>query len=94
MSRLWKKPPTNINPDPLNFEVKDGARAGYKYIDKIKKYRKTTGQETSALIYCNKCDSSNANSLIRWALWGVWLRWQGNQPRRMLAAKKSADERK
>ena len=28
--------PNNINPDPLNFEVKDGAREGYKYINKIK----------------------------------------------------------
>ena len=28
---------TNINPDPLNFEVKDTAGKGYKYIDKIKK---------------------------------------------------------
>ena len=27
--------PENINPDPLNFEVKDGAREGYRYIDKI-----------------------------------------------------------
>ena len=31
--------PENINPDPLNFEVKEGARDSYKYIDKIKKYR-------------------------------------------------------
>ncbi len=31
--------PNNVEPDPLNFEVKDGARDGYKYIDKIKKYR-------------------------------------------------------
>ena len=38
------EPSENINPDPLNFEVKDGAREGYKYIDKIKKYRKITGQ--------------------------------------------------
>ena len=29
--------PENINPDPLNFEVKDGARDGYSYMDKIKK---------------------------------------------------------
>ena len=29
--------PTGIDPDPLNFEVKGGAREGYKYIDKIKK---------------------------------------------------------
>ena len=28
--------PDNINPDPLNFEVTDGAREGYKYIEKIK----------------------------------------------------------
>ena len=41
--------PQNIDPDPLNFEVKDGAREGYKYIDKIKKYRKVTGQETALL---------------------------------------------
>ena len=25
--------PNDINPDPLEFEVKDGARDGYKYID-------------------------------------------------------------
>ena len=41
--------PNNINPDPLNFQVKDGAREGYKYIDKIKKYRKVTGQHTALL---------------------------------------------
>ena len=29
--------PKNIDPDPLNFEVKDGSSGGYKYIDKIKK---------------------------------------------------------
>ena len=33
------------NPDPLNFEG-----VGQKYIDKIKKYRKTTGQQTALLI--------------------------------------------
>jgi acetyl-CoA carboxylase carboxyl transferase subunit beta len=42
--------PNNINPDPLNFEVKDTAKPGYKYIDKIKKYRKITGQDTALLI--------------------------------------------
>ena len=26
----------NINPDPLDFEVKNAAREGYKYINKIK----------------------------------------------------------
>ena len=37
--------PENINPDPLQFEV----RERYKYIDKIKKYRKVTGQKTALL---------------------------------------------
>ena len=32
------------------FEVKDTAKPGYKYIDKIKKYRKITGQDTALLI--------------------------------------------
>ena len=35
--------PENIDPDPLNFKVSDK----YKYIDKIKKYRKITGQKTA-----------------------------------------------
>ena len=48
----------NINPDPLNFEVKDGAREGYKYMDKIKKYRKVTGQETALI-----CASGNISNL-------------------------------
>ena len=39
----------NINPDPLDFEVKESARDGYKYIDKIKKYRKVTGQQTALM---------------------------------------------
>ena len=50
--------PGNINPDPLNFEVKDGAREGYKYIDKIKKYRRVTGQETALM-----CASGNISNL-------------------------------
>ena len=37
--------PDNINPDPLKFEVGEK----YKYIDKIKKYRKVTGQKTALL---------------------------------------------
>ncbi len=37
--------PDNIDPDPLNFVVKDR----YKYIDKIKKYRKATGQKTALM---------------------------------------------
>ena len=37
--------PKNINPDPLNFEVE----GRYKYKDKIKKYKKLTGQETALL---------------------------------------------
>ena len=50
--------PGNIDPDPLNFEVKDAAREGYKYIDKIKKYRKTSGQQTALL-----CASGNISGL-------------------------------
>jgi acetyl-CoA carboxylase beta subunit len=43
------EPPKDIDPDPLNFVVKDGAREGYKYIDKIKKYREATKQHTALL---------------------------------------------
>jgi len=52
--------PTDISPDPLNFEVKDGARKGYKYIDKIKKYRKITGQHTALLCASGKVSGLNA----------------------------------
>jgi acetyl-CoA carboxylase carboxyl transferase subunit beta len=52
------EPSGNINPDPLNFEVKDGAREGYKYINKVKKYRKITGQQTALL-----CASGNISDL-------------------------------
>ena len=41
--------PTGIDPDPLNFEVKGGAREEYKYINKIKKYREVTKQHTALL---------------------------------------------
>ena len=41
--------PENIDPDPLDFQVKDGAREAYKYKDKIKNYRKVTGQKTALL---------------------------------------------
>ena len=54
------EPSDNIDPDPLNFEVKDGARNGYKYIDKIKKYRKTTGQTTALLVASGKFSGLNA----------------------------------
>ena len=50
--------PENVNPDPLNFEVKDGVRPGYKYIDKINKYRKITGQKTALM-----CASGNISNL-------------------------------
>ena len=50
--------PENINPDPLNFEV--GER--YKYIDKIKKYRKTTNQKTALL--CAHGLISKLNSVV------------------------------
>ena len=48
------EPTENINPDPLNFEVKER----YKYIDKIKKYRKITGQKTALM-----CASGNISNL-------------------------------
>jgi len=50
--------PENINPDPLNFEVAER----YKYIDKIKKYRKTTGQKTALL--CASGIISNLNAVV------------------------------
>jgi len=56
------EPPENINPDPLNFEVKDGAREGYKYIDKINKYKKITGQKTALMCAAGKI--SNLNSVV------------------------------
>ena len=37
------EPSDNIDPDPLNFEVKDGARDGYKYAEKIKKVEELNG---------------------------------------------------
>ena len=54
--------PGNIDPDPLNFEVKDGAQAGYKYIDKIKKYRKITGQQTALM--CALGNISNLSAVV------------------------------
>jgi len=54
--------PKNIDPDPLNFEVKDGARDGYKYINKIKKYRKVTGQQTALM--CASGSISNLNAVV------------------------------
>ena len=48
----------NINPDPLNFEVKDR----YKYIDKIKKYRKITGQKTALM--CASGIISNLRAVV------------------------------
>ena len=52
--------PENINPDPLNFEVKDAAREGYKYIDKIQKYRKITNQKTALICAAGKISNLNA----------------------------------
>ena len=54
--------PGNIDPDPLNFEVKDCAQAGYKYIDKIKKYRKVTGQQTALM--CALGNISNLSAVV------------------------------
>jgi len=52
--------PDNIDPDPLNFEVKGAARQGYKYIDKIKKYREVTGQQSALLCSSGKISNLNA----------------------------------
>ena len=56
------EPEGNIDPDPLNFVVKDGAREGYKYIDKVKKYRKTTGQQTA--LTCAFGNISNLKAVV------------------------------
>ena len=50
--------PDNIDPDPLKFEVKEK----YKYIDKIKKYRKITGQKSA--IVCALGSISNLKSMV------------------------------
>ena len=50
--------PDNINPDPLQFEVGEK----YKYIDKIKKYRKITGQKTALL--CGSGLIENLRSVV------------------------------
>ena len=52
------EPPDNVNPDPLQFEVGEK----YKYIDKIKKYRKVTGQKTALL--CASGFISNLRSVV------------------------------
>jgi len=51
-----------IDPDPLSFEVKDGARKGYKYIEKVKKYRKITGQQTALM--CATGNISNLSAVV------------------------------
>jgi len=53
--------PENINPDPLNFEVKNTEKS-YKYIDKIKKYKKVTGQETALI--CAHGNISNLSAVV------------------------------
>ena len=52
------EPPENINPDPLNFQIKEK----YKYIDKIKKYRKVTGQKTALI--CAAGNISNLRAVV------------------------------
>ena len=54
--------PDNIDPDPLSFEVKEGARPGYKYLDKIKKYQKITGQKTA--LNCAIGNISNLSAVV------------------------------
>ncbi|HIF61855.1 MAG TPA: hypothetical protein EYQ38_02730 [Candidatus Pelagibacter sp.] len=50
--------PDNVDPDPLQFEVKEK----YKYIDKIKKYREVTGQQTA--IMCALGNISNLSAVV------------------------------
>ena len=52
------EPSANINPDPLDFEVDNK----YKYIDKIKKYRKITGQKTALM--CAFGNISNLRAVV------------------------------
>ena len=52
------EPTENINPDPLNFVVKER----YKYIDKIKKYREVTGQKTALM--CAIGNISNLSAVV------------------------------
>ena len=52
------EPTENIDPDPLNFVVKER----YKYIDKIKKYKKITGQKTALM--CAKGNISNLSAVV------------------------------
>ena len=54
--------PTTVDPDPLKFSVKGGAGGGYKYIDKIKKYRKVTNQDTALL--CASGTISNLSAIV------------------------------
>ena len=56
------EPPGNIDPDPLKFEVKDGAREGYKYINKINNYKKITGQDTALM--CAIGNVSNLKTVV------------------------------
>jgi len=50
----------NIDPDPLSFEVQDGVREGYKYINKVNKYRKATGQKTALVCAAGKISDLRA----------------------------------
>jgi len=50
------EPPENIDPDPLNFKVKER----YEYINKIKKYRKVTGQKTALICASGKISNLTA----------------------------------
>ena len=46
----------SINPDPLSFKVSDK----YKYVDKIKRYKKTTGQKTALMCASGKISNLRA----------------------------------
>ena len=51
------EPPDNINPDPLQFKTEK-----YDYIDKIKKYRKVTGQKTALM--CAAGNIAGLNTVV------------------------------
>ena len=68
--------PENINPDPLNFEVREGARQGYKYIDKVivgvdnsKQFKELVVSAKTLKINVKSVDASKEIGLINPSKW-------------------------
>ena len=61
LDNLFDSPFENIDPDPLNFEVNAQTKS-YKYIDKVKNYRKITGQKTALM--CAYGNISNLSAVV------------------------------